>query len=96
MRASIFVAMLAYSGVVKAHGGHRDWAKPPTPPGVVSHSITYDLDGKVIVSDVSWYAVWCFVNLDQFYVQAINDVLCLLLLSYLQLGIWRLHCFSSS
>ena len=53
MRASTFVALLAYLGVVKAHGGHRDWAKPPTPPGVVSHSITYDLDGKVIVSDVS-------------------------------------------
>ena len=48
MKSMFYVAVLAYSGVVHGHGGHRDWTKPPTPPGVVSHSVTYDLDGKVI------------------------------------------------
>merc|ERR1719174_1511000 len=46
MKPMFYVAVLAYSGVAHAHGGHRDWTKPPTPPGVVSHSVTYALDGK--------------------------------------------------
>ena len=46
---AVLCAHMVSLGVVQAHGGHRDWTKPPTPPGVISHSITYALDGKVNV-----------------------------------------------